>query len=197
MAIKLLTPVFRVSFPQVFVARAMQPGQDAKYSLVMLFDIEKINASKEEKKLWADMQIAAKEVAAEKWPKGLPKGLMNPFRDGMEKEQYEGYGEDVTFITASTKTKPGLVDQNLQKIIAPEEFYPGCFARATVNAYAWSKLGKNGVSFGLQNIQKVKDGDALGGRTRAEEDFSVLDDLENGGEEKAKEVNEDPTEMFG
>lgn len=191
--IKLLTPMFRVSFPQIFEARAMQPGQEAKYSITMLFDIKTINQKPSEKKLWEDMMASVKIVAAEKWPKGIPVGFKVPFRDGLEKEQYEGYGKGIIFVAATTKTRPGLVDQNLQKIINPEEFYPGVYARATVNPFAWTKLGKNGVSFGLQNVQKVKDGDALGGRTRAEDDFTPLDDLTGGGQTDA---SEDALAMF-
>lgn len=191
--IKLLTPVFRVSFPQVFEAKAMQPGQEAKYSLTMLFDVAKIKQSPTEAKLWADLLASIKATANEKWPKGIPAGFKNPFRDGLEKEQYEGYGKGVIFVAATTKTKPGLVDQNLQKIISPDEFYPGVYARATVNAFAWSKLGKNGVSFGLQNIQLVKSGEPLGGRTRPEDDFNALDEAIQAEDNK---MSEDPTSMF-
>jgi hypothetical protein len=194
--IKLLTPVFRVSFPQVFEARAMQPGQEAKYSITMLFDLNKIKSTATEKKLWDDMLASVKIVAQEKFPKGIPPGFKNPFRDGVEKEQYEGYGKGVVFVAATTKTRPGVVDQNLQKIISPDEFYPGVYARATLNPFAWMKLGKTGVSFGLQNIQKVKDGDPLGGRTRAEDDFDALGDLALSGDDQGAEKEDDPTAMF-
>jgi hypothetical protein len=193
-AVKMMTPMFRVSFPQVFEARAMQPGQEAKYSIVMLFEPKKMTDPLEKKK-WDDMVAAVKFTATEKWPKGIPANFKNPFRDGMEKEQYEGYGKGVIFLTASTKTRPGLVDQNLQKIIAPEEFYAGCYARATINPFPWTKLGKNGVSFGLQNIQKVKDGDPLGGRGPAEADFNALEDLDMPKEAESSEA--DVTTMFG
>jgi len=194
--IKLLTPVFRVSFPQVFEPRAIQPGQTPKYSMTMLFDLSKINTDKSEKKRWDDLIAAVKEVAKEKFPKGIPANMMNPFRDGKEKEQYQGYGAGITFVNATTTTRPGLVDQSLQKIIAPEEFYAGCYARATVNPYAWSKVGKNGVSLGLQNIQKVAEGEAFSGRTPAEEDFSALESAaeETPGDNSAPSVAES---LFG
>ena len=176
---KLLTPMFRVSFPQVFVAKAVKPGDKEKFSIVMLFDVARIQKDPIEKKLWEDIQTAVKLCAKEEWPTGTPKTLkfVNPFRNGEEKEQFEGYGKGIVFVTACSKTKPGLVDQNLQKIITPEDFYPGCYARARINPYTWSYMGKCGVSLGLQNLQKMKDGDALGGRTRAEDDFSAFEDL--------------------
>ena len=79
------------------------------------------------------------------------------------KEQYDGYGEGVIFLTAKTERRPGIVDQNVNRIIDPEDFYAGCYAHADINPYAWSYMGKNGISFGLQNIQKVSDGEHIGG----------------------------------
>ncbi len=178
---KIMTPVFRVSFPQVFTPKAVvvngvEQGKK-KYSLVALFTMAKINANPEDKKLWEAMIAAAKAAAAEKWPKGNPPNMQNPFRNGEEKE-FQGYGAGVKFMTLTTTTRPGLVDQAMTKIIAPEDFYAGCYARATINPYAWNFMGKNGVSFGLQNIQKVADGEPFSGRTNAEDDFNAVDAAE-------------------
>lgn len=171
---KVMTPEFRVSFPHVFTPHTAFDGQPAKYSLVMLIpknaDISAL------KKL-------ALEAAKEKWGDKIPKDLRNPFRDGDTKE-LEGY-KGCWFIQATTKTKPGLVDNKLTPIIAPEEFYAGCYARATVNAYAYDRAGNKGVAFGLQNIQKLKDGEPFSGRTRAEDDFDATPDA--AGAENAKE----------
>lgn len=178
---KIMTPKFRVSFPNVFEARAVVAGQKPKYSLTMLFNMSEIDKDPVQKKLWEEMVQAAKVTAAEKWPKALPANMQSPFRKGEEKEQYSGYGPGIIFVTASTTTRPGLVDAQMVKIIQPEDFYAGCYARATVNPYAWSYLGKNGVSFGLQNIQKLADGDAFSGRADAESDFDAqLDTNING-----------------
>ena len=168
---KLITPVFRVSFPQVFEPKALADGQPKKYSITMLFDVAKIAKDAEESKRWKAMQEMVVATAKEKWGTKIPQGLKNPFRDGMEKEQYRGYGKGIMFVSASTTTRPGLVDKDLQKIIAPEDFYAGCYARASVNAYGWFYMGKSGVSFGLQNLQKIDDGEPFGGRTRPEDDF--------------------------
>lgn len=74
------------------------------------------------------------------------------------------------FATASSKQRPGLVDRNKQPILTEEEFYPGCWARATVTAYSYDNVGK-GVAFGLHNIQKLGDDENFTGRVAAEEDF--------------------------
>jgi hypothetical protein len=167
---KLITPTFRVSFPAVFTPRKANE-QDAnavaKYSVQMIFD---------KTTDLTELKNAVRAAVVEKWGADKakwPKKLTMPFRDGSEKD-YDGYGPDVIFISASSKMKPGLVDENIQPIIEPSEFYGGCYARATVNAFAWEFMGKAGVSFGLRNIQKVKDGDPFGGGSKAENDFDAI-----------------------
>lgn len=165
---KIMTPEFRVSYPNVFQARADFDGQEPKFSIVMLFD---------KKTDITALKKLAQSVVEEKWPDPAkrPKNLRNPFRDGdKEKEGMDGYA-GVIFLRAASKTRPGLVDQALQPIIEASEFYAGCFARATINAFAYDKAGNTGVSFGLQNIQKLRDGDPFSGRTKAEDDFSAAD----------------------
>jgi hypothetical protein len=162
---KVMTPEFRVSFPNVFQPRSAFDGQEAKYSIVMLFS-KKTDISA--------LKKLAQAVAREKWGDKIPKGMRNPFRDGdVEKEGMDGYAGCV-FVTASSKTKPGLVDQSVQPIITGDDFYAGCYARATVNAFAYDRAGNVGVSFGLQNIQKLRDGEPFSGRTKAEDEFSAV-----------------------
>jgi hypothetical protein len=75
----------------------------------------------------------------------------------------------------STKQKPGVVDEKVQPIVEEGEIYGGCYVRASLSVYAYDQSGNKGVSFGLRNIQKVGDGEAFGGRTRAEDDFTPVD----------------------
>lgn len=180
--IKVMTPNFRVSFPQVFEAKAMPGSDKKKFSMVCLFNIAEINKNPEQKKLWDAVVASVKQAAVEEWGDKIPAKLQNPFRKGEEKEQYQGYGPGVIFISATTTSKPGLADANLQRIISPDDFYAGCYARATINPYPWTYMGKSGISFGLQNIQKIKDGEPLGGgRTKVEDDFNAMAVAEDSG----------------
>ncbi|ASB66975.1 hypothetical protein S101413_03558 [Bacillus velezensis] len=86
-------------------------------------------------------------------------------------------------MNASSKTKPGIVDRNLNHIIDSEELYSGCYGRVSINFYAFNTAGNKGIACGLNNIQKLEDGDYLGGRSRAEDDFDALDDFENDGDD--------------
>jgi hypothetical protein len=55
-----------------------------------------------------------------------------------------------------------------------DEFYAGCFARATIRAFAYDKNGNKGVSFALQNVQKLKNGEPFGSKRKAEDDFEAV-----------------------
>lgn len=167
---KAFTPPFRVSFPSVFRPSSYEGGEP-KYSVVMLFYPAQFTEA--HKKLWAGMATMADAVSREKFKialKDLPANFRKPVRDGMEKAHLDGYGQGCKFATASSKQKPGLVDKDLQKLIAEEDFYAGCWARASIGAFAYNNKGK-GVAFGLFNIQKLADDDSFSGRQDATEDF--------------------------
>lgn len=187
---KVITPEFRVSFPSVFTPSSFE-GQEPKYRITMLFEKgTDLNALK---------QLAA-ETVAEKWPNKdtRPKNIRNPFRDGdVDKPDMDGYAGTI-FLNASSKMKPGVVDSFVQPIIEEGEFYAGCYARATVTCYAYSFAGNNGVAFGLQNIQKTRDGDSFTGRSSAESDFTPVNDGMNGPDIGEADVSADDTaDMFG
>ncbi len=162
---KVTTPEFRASFPTLFKAQSYEGGKE-KFSVIMVFP-KTTNLT--------EMKAAAKAAAVAKWPTQLPANLRSPFRDGSDKGDLPGFGPDVVFITATSLRKPGLVDRQLQHIIEPERFYAGCYARATVSAFAYDTAGNKGVAFGLHNVQFMHDGDSLAGGTPAENDFDALE----------------------
>lgn len=166
---KCKTPRGRVSFPHVFKPHAAEEGQEAKYSLTLLFPK---NVSLKE------MEVAATNAAIEAWgadKKKWPRGYKWPFRDGDTREDYEGYPGHI-FVAARSKKRPGLIDGQKNAILDEEAFYPGCYAKATLIAFAYKKSGNVGIAFSLQNIQKLGDGESLSGRRSAEQDFDVEED---------------------
>ena len=80
------------------------------------------------------------------------------------------------FINANSKVKPGIVDKVLQAIMDPTELYSGCYGRASIVFYAYNANGNKGIAAGLQNLQKLEDGEPLGGISRPEDDFEAVDD---------------------
>lgn len=164
------TPKFRASFAHVFEPHKFEDNDGpAKYSTAMLFP------KSTDLKI---MKVAAIAAAAEKWGEDKtkwPKNLRLPFRDGDEKTDLQGY-EGHIFVSASSNTKPGLVDQKREPILAEEDFYSGCYARAELRAFAYDVSGNKGVSFALLNLQKLADGEAFSGKKKAEVAFN--DDFE-------------------
>ncbi len=167
----LKTPPFRVSFPQVFEPESYDGGKP-KYSVVALFYPGKMNEA--EKKAFEAMKALAHEVGMDFHKTPLSEfaelGMKKPFRDGKQKKDMDGYGEGCVFCTLSSKMRPGLVDRNREPIINPEEFYPGCWGRASITCYGYDNKGK-GVAFGLQNLQKLRDDESFSQRVAAEDDF--------------------------
>ncbi len=98
-----------------------------------------------------------------------------PLRDGdaeREDEAYKGH----YFINANSNTAPQIVDRMVKPILDRSEVYSGCYARVSLNFYAFNSNGNKGVACGLGNIQKVRDGEPLGGRSSATDDFATIDD---------------------
>lgn len=100
-----------------------------------------------------------------------------PLRDGDIERDDEAYAGSF-FLNANSTTAPQIVDQKVQPILDRGEVYSGCYARVSINFYAFNSNGNRGVACGLGNIQKVKDGEPLGGKRNATEDFGVIDDAE-------------------
>ena len=99
--------------------------------------------------------------------------LKTPLRDGdAERPDDEAYA-DSYFINANSGTAPGIVDADRQPILDHSEVYSGVYGRASINFYAFNSNGNKGIACGLNNLQKIKDGDPLGGKSRAEDDFDT------------------------
>ena len=94
--------------------------------------------------------------------------------DGDDSEADEDH--DHWTMNVSSRNQPGIVDRAVQPILDSSEVYSGCYARVSLNAFPYNYQGKIGVTFGLNHVQKLADGDFLGGRTRAEDDFDELDE---------------------
>jgi len=185
---KVTTPEFRASFPNLFEAKLNTLSGKDEFSIQMIF---------EKTADLAPLKKMAKDCAIEKWGNKIPEKLRNPFRDGDEyNDTADNQREELNgkvFINSKSKQRPGLVDGSLQAIIDQSEFYGGCYARATVRAYAYDIKGNRGVAFGLLNVQKLRDGEPFSGKLKAEDDFSPItqDEVSEGGEEKT------PADIFG
>jgi hypothetical protein len=106
--------------------------------------------------------------------KSVPKleSIKTPLRDGdIERPDDEAY-KDSYFINANSNTPPGIVDAGVQPILTRSEVYSGVYGRASINFYAFNSNGNRGIACGLNNLQKIRDGEPLGSRATAESDFA-------------------------
>ena len=102
--------------------------------------------------------------------------LKTPLRDGdLERPDDEAY-KNAYFINANSGTAPGIVDEDRQPILDRSEVYSGVYGRASINMYAFNSNGNKGIACGLNNLQKIRDGEPLGGKSRAEDDFATEED---------------------
>ena len=99
--------------------------------------------------------------------------IKQPLRDGdIERPDDEAYA-NAYFVNANSATAPGIVDSNLDPILERSEVYSGVYGRASINFYAFNSNGNKGIACGLNNLQKIRDGESLGGKSRAEDDFAT------------------------
>lgn len=168
----ILTPRFRVAFPQITELKVFQPGQKGRYSCVALFTTSEF--TDKEKEQMAKLLAACNKVSLEAFKKPM-KDLdrsvyKTPFHKGEEKEQYAGFGKGVAYCTMSAYTRqPKVLSVDGSTYLDPNELYPGCYARASVNPFA--NVQWKSISIGMNHLQKLGEGERLDGSTSAEEDF--------------------------
>lgn len=102
--------------------------------------------------------------------------IKNPLRDGDKERPDDPAYEKCYFINANSATAPGIVDIDRQPILERSEVYSGVYGRASINFYAFNSNGNRGIACGLNNLQKIRDGEPLGGKACAEDDFATEED---------------------
>lgn len=171
MSTKVVIGKVRLSYVNVFEARTIGDDDRAKFSASIIVD-------KEDKKTIAKIEAAieaAKEEGKGKWGGKIPKNVKLPLRDGdVDREDDEAYAGKL-FFNASSPLKPQVLDRYKQEIVDPSELYSGCYAYVSINFYPYDFNGSKGVAAGLNNIMKVEEGERLGGRSSATEDFADIE----------------------
>ena len=166
----------RWSYANVWEPKAMEGGKP-KFSVSLIIPksdtvtVGKIKAAIEE--AYRDGQSKLKGNA-----KTVPalSTLRTPLRDGdLERPDDPAYA-NAYFVNANSTTAPGVVDANRNEILDKSEVYSGCYGRASISFYAFNANGNKGIACGLNNLQKIKDGEPLGGRASAESDFATEED---------------------
>lgn len=169
---KVVTGVVRLSYANIWQPKSINGGAE-KYSCSIIIPkddkatIDAINAA---------IDAAIKEGAHKFGGKVPPRGALKlPLRDGDTERDDEAY-RGAFFVNANSTTQPEVVDKHVRPIIDHSEIYSGVYARVSLSFYAFNSNGNRGVACGLGNIQKVCDGEPLGGRTSASAEFTTLED---------------------
>jgi len=167
--IKVVTGKVRFSYVSVFQPTAGVDGGSPKYRCSIIVPksdkatVDKLN------KAFNDCKTQNAAFFGGKVPPVLKGGL----RDGdVEKPGDPAYA-NCYFFNANSAQKPGVVDADLNAIMDPEEFYSGCYGRASVTLYPYNSAGSKGIAYGLANVQKTEEGERLGGVSNAAADFAV------------------------
>lgn len=166
---KVITGKVRFCYVNVFEPTAMNETDEPKYNICIVIpkdDTATINKIK--KAIEAAKEIGKSKISDKNGK--IPATLKLPLRDGDEERGDDPAFENCYFINANSKRKPSIVDKNLDEIMDRSEFYSGCYGRASLSFYAYNVQSK-GIACGLNNLQKLADGEPLAGGSTAEEDF--------------------------
>lgn len=180
---KVVTDTVRLSYANLIEPRSSFEGQPPKFSTALLI-------SKDDEKTLSALrraQKAALENGKSSTFKGsIPKNWSNTLRDGDEEmdteESPEYAGHYFLNVSAQEARPPVLVNRRREKVTgteAAELFYSGAYVRASLNAFPFNVSGNKGVSFGINAVQFVRDGEALGGgKVNVESEFDDLGDFD-------------------
>lgn len=95
-----------------------------------------------------------------------------PLRDGDEEREGDEIFAGCYFINATSIYAPGIFDADRNVIVDKEQVYSGCYGRASISFYAYNKKGGVGIACGLRGLQKLEDGEQLGGFANVADDFA-------------------------
>ena len=168
----------RISFANIWKPKSIN-GSEEKYSVSCLIPKgDKATLMRIHKAV----EFAKKNGEISKWNGKIPPNLKLPLRDGdIERPDDENYAGHM-FLNATSKEAPQIVDRRVQPIMDAMECGSGDYCNVSVNFYPFNANGNRGVAAGLGNIQKLKDGERLSGRTNAASDFEELaDDVDAAG----------------
>ena len=165
---KVVTGVVRLSYANVWEPKSINGGAE-KFSVSLIIpkaDIKTLGAIQK-------AIDAAIEEGRGKFGGKIPSkaALKLPLRDGdIDRPDDEAYA-NCYFVNANSSSAPEIVDMSLNPVLNRSEVYSGVYARVSINFYAFNSNGNRGIACGLGNIQKVRDGEPLGGKASAADDF--------------------------
>ena len=170
---RIITGKVRLSFTK----NVFTPDEKGSYSIMILVD-------KRDKETLAKINGAVDKFKTDPkavtiWGSKFLASFKTPLRDGDTERDTEKYPEykGNYFINANTYNKPSVVDSGMNDIINKSDLYSGCYGRISIVPAAYNVDGNKGIKFYLNNVQKLAEGEPLGGGvSNAADDFTAVED---------------------
>lgn len=168
---RVVTGEVRLSYAHLFEPQSIQ-GSKPKYSVSLIIPkSDRETIGKIERAIDAAIEAGIGKFGGKRPNKAA---LKLPLRDGDTERDDEAY-KGCFFVNANSTLPPEVVNQDLNPVFSPAEVYSGCYARVSLSFYAFNTNGNRGIACGLGNVQKLRDGEPLGGgRTSAADDFAAF-----------------------
>ena len=168
---RVVTGEVRLSYAHLFEPQSIQ-GSKPKYSVSLIIPkSDRETIGKIERAIDAAIEAGIGKFGGKRPNKAA---LKLPLRDGDTERDDEAYA-GCFFVNANSTLPPEVVDQDLNPVLSPAEVYSGCYARVSLSFYAFNTNGNRGIACGLGNVQKLRDGEPLGGgRTSAADAFAAF-----------------------
>ena len=172
--LKVVTEKIRFSYVHIWEPTSMNEGDKEKYGASIIIDngdkitLNKINAA---------IEAAKEQGKSTKFAGKIPANLKTPLRDGDDRPDDAAY-ENCYFVNANNTRQPNIVDASVAPILDRDEFYSGCYGRASLTFFPYNSNGNKGIACSLNHVQKTEEGERLSGDgSTAEDDFGTNDDL--------------------
>lgn len=172
--------------------KARDAAEDAvpKYKVTLMFRKDKDDISR--------LRKAEKTAITKKWGDKPPKRLKKAIRDGDGDDMDDMYAGHWV-ITASSETKPELIDTDGDPLTSQQEVYSGIWCKCDLKCYGYDRAGSKGVTWAFNSLIKLDDGKRMDGRrTAAEALASEKDDDDNDlpRKKKRRDADEDLNDLF-
>lgn len=161
---QMTTNKVRLSYVHLDKPYVRNQGEAGKYQVTILMPKADTEAKA---RLDAARQAATQKGITDKWNGVMPPVVADPVYDGDGvRPNGEPFGPECKghwVFTASSSNPVPVVDANQNPIINGTEVYSGCYARVCVSFFPYNSNGKRGIGCGLEAVQKLEDGEPLGG----------------------------------
>ena len=169
---KVVTGTVRLSYEHVWEPASIHGGEEKYSASLIIPKSDKATVNAIQKAVDAAIEEGLAKFGGKKPNKAA---IKLPLRDGDAEREDEAY-QNSFFVNANSRTAPQIVDRSVQPILDRSEVYSGCYIRASISFYAFNSNGNKGIACGLNNIQKIRDGEPLGGHANAADDFTTVED---------------------